>query len=93
MLVFDRRNSGIKVSEADDDSEDGIRYAAVEPDANGCIELEFFLDVSSLECFVNGGEFTMTGLVYPSSGSDKIELFADGGSVSLLEAKKWDIDL
>lgn len=84
MLVFDRRDSGIDITEADDDSQDGIRYAKVEP-KDGIIELEVFLDVSSAEAFVNGGEFTMTGLVYPTQeDSRNISFYSEGGKATLL---------
>lgn len=83
LLVFDRRESGVAINEADDDSSDGIRYARVEP-KEGIIEFEVFLDVSSVEVFVNGGEFTMTGLVYPEEeDSDNISFFAEGGKATL----------
>ena len=84
MLVFDRRDSGIDIVEADDDSTDGLRYARVEP-RDGLLELEVFLDVSSLEAFVNGGEFTMTGLVYPEHEESKnISFYSEGGKATLL---------
>ena len=63
----------------------------VEPDEDGVIELECFLDVSSLEVFVNGGRHTMTGLVYPKETSLGISFYSEGGKSTLLEYQKSDI--
>ena len=90
-LVMDRRESGLHISEADGDAPEGIRYCPVEPDEEGVIELECFLDVSSLEVFVNGGRYTMTGLVYPKETSEGISFYSEGGKSTLLEYEKSDI--
>ena len=51
--------------------------------------MRIFLDVSSCEVFLNGGERTMTGNVY-SEGSG-ISFFAEGGEAVLADIKKYDI--
>ena len=61
----------------------------VSPDGNGDIELDCFLDKSSIEVFVNGGYLTMSGLAYPSEGSDGISFFADGGEATLHDANLY----
>ena len=44
---------------------------AVSPARDGKVELSIFVDHSSVEVFVNGGEKTMTSLVFPAAGDAK----------------------
>ncbi|MBQ6987412.1 MAG: GH32 C-terminal domain-containing protein, partial [Oscillibacter sp.] len=56
------------------------------------LELDLYLDVSSLEAFVDGGKRTMTGNVYPDLESDTgIEFFAEGGTCKFRSIEKYDI--
>lgn len=88
-LVFDRSNSGLEIKSDAGVEDDGLRYAVVSPDENGDIELDCFLDKSSVEVFINGGYLTMSGLAYPSEGSDGISFFADGGEATLHDANLY----
>ena len=88
-LVFDRSNSGLEIKSDAGVEDDGLRYAVVSPDENGDIELDCFLDKSSIEVFINGGYLTMSGLAYPSEGSDGISFFADGGEATLHDASLY----
>lgn len=93
MVVFDRRNSGLRLSSADDDGELNVRYAQVSPDENGIITLELFLDVSSVEVFINDGFYTMSGVVYPSIESDGVAFFSEEGKATLKSLIKHDIEV
>lgn len=53
------------------------------------ITLRLYVDQSSFELFVQGGEEVFSGRIFPSEGSTEIEFFSDG-AVSL-RATKWDI--
>lgn len=55
------------------------------------IEFRIFLDVSSCEVFLNGGERTMTGNVYSDPSDTGIRFFAEGGSARILSLYKYDI--
>ena len=55
------------------------------------IEFRIFLDVSSCEVFLNGGERTMTGNVYSDPSDTGIRFFAEGGSARILSLCKYDI--
>ena len=56
------------------------------------IDFDCFLDVSSLEAFIDGGRHTMTGNVYPDPETAKgIQFFAEGGSASFDSVEKYDI--
>ena len=87
-LVFDRANSGIPFSGNEDNV--NVRYLDMgDPESIG---LDLFLDVCSLEVFVDGGEHTMTGNVYPDIETDiGVEFFAEGGECRFRNLEKYDI--
>ncbi|MBT2520831.1 glycoside hydrolase family 32 protein [Arthrobacter sp. ISL-28] len=49
----------------------------------GTVELTLFVDYSSVEVFVNGGEQTLTSLVFPRAGEHRISASTAGGGVTL----------
>lgn len=65
------------------------RRTAASPPRNGTapgrgtVELTLFVDYSSVEVFVNGGEQTLTSLVFPRSGQHTLSTTTSGGSVLL----------
>ena len=88
IVVFDRTNAGIELTGPEEDV--NVRVCAV--DVQEKIELDLFLDVSSLEVFIDGGRHTMTGNVYPEpSASQGIRFFAEGGRARFSDVEKYDI--
>lgn len=83
LFAFNRDRSGIGPK--------GVRKAEVEL-INGRLRFNIFVDVSSVEVFINGGKKVMTGRVYPDSQSVNISLFSDG-LCKVVNFKKWDIGL
>ena len=73
VVVFDRSNSGTIYS--------GVRYAKVDPIDNK-IKLDIFVDVNSIEVFINDGYYTMSGNVYPSDSSHGLAFELNGGKLS-----------
>ena len=73
LLVFDRNNSGTAFS--------GVRYAKVQPE-NNKIKLDIFVDVSSIEVFINDGYYTMSGNVFPNQNDDGIAFVSNGATFS-----------
>src|SRR5579864_1449161 len=55
------------------------------------VELHLFLDRSSVEVFVNDGEEILTDRIYPSPGSDGIELYSDGRKGKVLSLTIWKL--
>lgn len=55
------------------------------------ITLHLFVDVSSVEIFVNDGEEVFTSRIFPDPSSDGIQFFAQQGK-ALLHATKWALD-
>lgn len=88
LVVFDRTDAGVPLTgrEADVNS----RVCALGP--RDSIDFDLFLDVSSLEAFIDGGRHTMTGNVYPDPEKALgIRFFAEGGSAAFSAVEKFDI--
>jgi fructan beta-fructosidase len=58
---------------------------------SSAVKLHVFLDRSSLEVFVNDGEVVLTERIYPSPGSDGIELYSDRGKGKVLSLTVWKL--
>lgn len=54
------------------------------------IKFHLFVDISSVEIFINDGEEVFTSRIFPKTDSREIRFFAEGGS-TLFHAAKWDI--
>ncbi|KKK38946.1 sucrose-6-phosphate hydrolase [Mesobacillus campisalis] len=82
-VVFDRTHSGATFAE-----EFGtVRKCALDADT---ISFRVFVDVSSLEVFVNNGEEVFTGRIFPGKNSTGIRVFAHGGGTNV-KAVKWNL--
>ena len=62
----------------------GIHKGPLTPGNDGRIQLRILVDRSSVEVFGNQGETVITDLVFPSVGSDQLELFATGGNSQII---------
>lgn len=80
QLVLDRNSAGIGPC--------GIRKITFDKPLE-CLHLQIFLDHSSLEVFVNGGEYVMSARIYPHAHSKGIYFFGEGVRISKLS--KWDL--
>jgi len=63
----------------------GNHWAPYQVSEEGKISLHVFIDLSSVELFVDDGALVMTELCFPKSGFESILLFANGESVNLKE--------
>ncbi|HEV7282057.1 MAG TPA: glycoside hydrolase family 32 protein [Pirellulaceae bacterium] len=57
------------------------RHVAPLDDAEGPVHLHLFVDASSVEVFVNGGERSITSQLFPPEGSDGVSLFGEENAV------------
>jgi beta-fructofuranosidase len=90
LLIFDRSNSGnIMESETNREKDILLRKTKVLLEDNQ-LSLQIFLDKSSVEVFIQNGKKTMTALVYPLDGSDRISIFAKEGKARF-KINKWDL--
>ena len=87
QLVLDRSRSGILLKGPEKD----VQLRRCPLDRTDEIELELFLDVSSLELFVNGGRSVMTANVYPDPEDLGIVFFSEGGKAEFTEIRKYEI--
>ena len=86
-VVFDRTKGGIPIEGREDDL--NTRTTDIDPEER--LRFRIFLDISSIELFINDGRYTMTGNVYPDVGDIGIRFFAEGGTAKIVEAVKYDI--
>lgn len=82
-LVLDRSSSGVPLATEYEETR--------QCDMTGKqITLHLFVDVSSVEIFVNEGEEVFTSRIFPTSQSEGIQFFAQEGSARL-EATIWQL--
>ncbi|WP_082360775.1 glycoside hydrolase family 32 protein [Bacillus sp. FJAT-28004] len=81
IFRFNRDKSGIGLG--------GERRTSVEL-KDGLLALSIFVDKSSVEVFIQGGEKVMTGRIYPGTDSLGILAYAEG-ECTIVSFKKWDI--
>jgi levanbiose-producing levanase len=62
---------------------DGNRQGSTAAQKNGSVDLAIFVDYSSVEVFVNGGEQTLTSVVLPQSGQPAVSAATAGGKLTL----------
>ena len=88
LLVFDRKKGGVAITGREPD----LDRRVCELGQRERIEFDLFLDVTSLEAFIDGGRHTMTGNVYPDPDKAQgIRFFAEGGSAEFVDIEKYDI--
>ncbi|MFS0880754.1 glycoside hydrolase family 32 protein [Metabacillus niabensis] len=81
-IELDRSKSGKSVGE-----EYGtVRRCTLEQ----CIKLHVFVDISSVEIFINDGEEVFTSRIFPQADSEEIRIFVNDGEASIV-AEKWDL--
>ncbi|AJQ28972.1 glycoside hydrolase family 32 protein [Pelosinus fermentans] len=90
-FVVDRSESGIN----DWNKETGEDYsqsrAKVDLKDDRYLDLQIFIDRSSIEVFVNDGEVVMSNRIYPNSTSIHYDLFAEGVSVQVEKLQAWKL--
>ncbi|MFD1413226.1 glycoside hydrolase family 32 protein [Oceanobacillus jeddahense] len=81
-IVLDRTKSGAPVA---------VDYGTVRQTTctDNKISLRIFVDTSSVEIFVNDGEFVFTARIFPKEESKGIKLFAEDTTASF-DIKKWE---
>jgi beta-fructofuranosidase len=88
QLIFDRSKSGIPIT----GSEKDVNRRVCPIGKADSIDLRIFLDISTIEVFINGGRFVMTGNVYPDPDEDTgVQFFADRGKAVFRNLEKYDI--
>ncbi|WP_392567010.1 GH32 C-terminal domain-containing protein [Utexia brackfieldae] len=81
LIILDRSQTGQSVAQAYGEQRK-IPYQKTS------ITLQIFLDTSSVEIFVNEGEFVLTSRIFPAQNSDRLQLFSHDGWCNLV-LKLW----
>ena len=88
-LYIDRRHSGDVSFHPQFAS---VSRAPLQLPRNGRLTLRILLDHSSVEVFAAGGHRVLTDQVFPSRGSDQVQLFATGGRAALRSFIMWPME-
>lgn len=56
-------------------------------------ELRIFVDICSVEIFLDGGKIAMTNLVFPENPYDMISFYSEGGSCEIENCKIFRLDI
>ncbi|MCM3585324.1 glycoside hydrolase family 32 protein [Mesobacillus maritimus] len=80
LVTFDRNSSGAGPS--------GVRKAELEQLET--LHLQIFIDHSSMEVFINGGEKVLTARIFPTQQATGISFFADK-QVEIKHLSKWEL--
>ncbi|WP_010677740.1 glycoside hydrolase family 32 protein [Bacillus timonensis] len=85
QLFLDRSRSGLEIllDRNGEFFQFGTRYNTNYSSKNNQLKIRGFVDESSIEVFVNDGEYTFTNLIYSKPTSDKIELYSKGGKINV----------
>jgi fructan beta-fructosidase len=68
------------------------RHSAPVSLVQGIVKLHFFVDRSSVELFVNGGERVITDLIFPDGSGLGFGLYEEGGEAEVMNLKVWRLD-
>ncbi|WTW23673.1 GH32 C-terminal domain-containing protein [Streptomyces sp. NBC_00019] len=68
----------------------GVQTAPLKP-KNGKVKLRILADWSSVEVFGGNGEAVITDQIFPDPSSTGVEVFAEGGTVTLNHMQAWQM--
>lgn len=86
VVYFYRGHSGIRLGGREDDT----KVRACDVGKMDKISFRIFIDVISIEVFINGGRYVMTGNVYPDLEDTNISFYSDG-TAEIESIEKYDI--
>lgn len=90
LVCFDRLHMGTFIKAAPGEHDSVLRRAHIRAEG-GRLHFRIFLDVSSCEVFLGGGEQVLTGNVY--SAGKGIEFFSEGGKAFVRNVEKYTINV
>lgn len=66
-------------------------YRSVPLPADDILSLRIFIDRSSVELFVNAGEYTLSSRIYPAQGDRQLSLFSQNGHAVINQGNAWSL--
>jgi beta-fructofuranosidase len=92
VITFNRVNKELSVDRNKSGKGDGgVSKTTVDITDDGLLQLQLYLDRSSLELFADNGRVVMSNRIYPSQTSLGVDLFARKGSVTLTSLDVWNL--
>lgn len=95
-LLFDCISSSLTVNRGKsgkvDLNEKFIHQWTVPLRSSETLELSMFLDKSSIECFVNGGEEVVSFQIYPSQPYDSVSIYSHGGKTTVNRMEVYKVN-
>jgi sucrose-6-phosphate hydrolase SacC (GH32 family) len=88
-LYVDRRRSGDVTFHPQFPS---VSRAPLRLPPNGELTLRILIDNSSVEVFADNGQRVITDQVFPRASSDRVQLFAHGGTATVQSLKIWRME-
>ena len=85
ILSLDRTNSGMPIKNDNDSNEETCLIRKLDLVPASILKLEIFIDVSSIEIFVNDGYDVMTMNVYPNVDDKQICFKGNGTIIQLIK--------
>lgn len=87
QLFIDRTNAG-----KSDFAEDFAGISIAPYSANKKLKMHVYIDVSSVELFVDDGNMVMTEIYFPTSNMNKLQLYSNHGEVDILNGKLVELN-
>ncbi|WP_422657039.1 glycoside hydrolase family 32 protein [Paenibacillus sp. EC2-1] len=93
VIKYDRKRSALTLDRSASGEPVGQEYGMT----RSChmdgeqLKLHLFVDISSVELFVNDGSAVFTSRIFPQPGSEGIRVFTEGGSADIA-VTKWDLE-
>ena len=92
-IVFDMKKREISVDRGKSGCGDsGISSAPFELKKDNIITIQIYMDTTSLELFINGGEQVITNRIYPNDNSRKFNIFAREGKIRINQIESWTLN-
>lgn len=88
VVAVDRANGGLFIKSREE--EDPTRRFVDVGDKES-MDFRVFLDVCTMEAFIDGGKYAMTANVYPDPEDVGVEFFSEGGAATFRNLEKYDI--
>lgn len=89
IFTFSRANLKTKINGREDHQ---VESRAFHVDAHNKIRLQIFVDVSTVEVFIEGGKYVSSNTVFPLDRGTGIEFHSDG-FLEIESIDKWDISI
>ncbi|NIK78577.1 fructan beta-fructosidase [Paenibacillus castaneae] len=86
-LFIDRTKSG----KSDFHPQFACKHEASLQPENGRIQMQLFVDWSSVEVFANDGKVVMSDLIFPVSSNGFLEVFAAGGAARIVSLEVYEL--